>query len=465
MAATILIIDDDRMLRSYFGSMLEEEGYEVLLAATGAEGEALLEEKPVDVVLLDLRLPDGDGLSILRKIKQQDPHIQVIVLTAFGAVRSAVEAMKLGAYDYIDKPSEASKLKLVAHRALGELAMRRELERLRQQAGGYEHGWIVGKSKQMRRVAEMVSRVAEGTATVLLEGESGTGKEVVAKAIHRLSPRADRPFTVINCAAIPEELLESELFGFEAGAFTGAKRRKKGLLEVADGGTLFLDEIGEMKPRIQAKILRVLETRTLRRVGGTTDITVDVRFIAASNQDLRAAVQAGTFREDLYYRVTVVVISLPPLRERMQDLELFIAAFVDEFNRTMGKSILSVSSEAEALMRRYPWPGNIRELRNVIERAMVLCDGREIHPAHLPAELGDGVVSRRPPEPSGLPARLPFGGTNLEQMVAQLEQRMIQDALAKCGGNQSEAADLLCISRDQLRYRLQKYGLDKGLGS
>lgn len=459
MTATILTIDDDDMIRSFFSSLLEEEGYEVLSAATGAEGEALLQQKPVDVVLLDLRLPDVDGLTVLRRIKRQDLNVHVIVLTAYSAVPSAVEAMKLGAYDYIDKPSDASKLKLIIKRALKELAMQREIERLRQKAGGYPKGWIIGESDEMRRIAELVQKVAPGKATVLLQGESGTGKEVVAHAIHRQSPRSEKPFTVINCAAIPEDLLESELFGFEEGAFTGAKRRKKGLLEVADEGTLFLDEIGEMAPKMQVKILRVLETRMLRRVGGTRDVKVDVRFIAASNRDLKKAVKEGVFREDLYYRLRVVVIDLPPLRERIQDVELFVAAFVDEFNRAMGRRVSGVSSEALKLMRRYPWPGNIRELRNVVERAMVLCEGDEIKPAHLPAELSDAFG---PPDRSDGPdsrTELPVNGVDLENVVTDLERRFVEEALERTRGNQTEAAELLSISRDQLRYRLEKYGL------
>jgi two-component system response regulator AtoC len=456
MAATVLIIDDDKMIRSFLDSILSEDGYEVLLAATGAEGNAALRAKPVDIVLLDLMLPDEDGISVLRKIKQEEPSVQVILLTAYGAVESAVEAMRLGAYDYIDKPSDVSKLKLVIGRALEELTMRREIERLRQQAGAYVHGWIVGESKEMHRIAQLVAKVAQGNATVLIQGESGTGKEVVANAIHQQSQRAKSPFTVINCAAIPADLLESELFGFEAGAFTGAQRRKKGLLEVADKGTLFLDEIGEMKPETQAKILRVIETKTLRRVGGTTNIKVDVRFIAATNRDLRAAVQEGTFREDLYYRLQVVVIDLPPLRERMQDMELFIAAFIKELNQAMGKSIEKVSDEALEPMKRYHWPGNIRELRNVIERGMVLCDGREIQLGHLPAELCNQSIA---PSGRAMPVGLPPEGVNLEDMVSQLERQLIKEALAKSGGNQSEAAEKLSISRDQLRYRLEKYGL------
>jgi two-component system response regulator AtoC len=459
MTATILTIDDDDMIRSFFSGLLEDEGYEVLSAATGAKGEALLRQKPVDVVLLDLRLPDIDGLTILRRIKRQDLNVHVIVLTAYSAVPSAVEAMKLGAYDYIDKPSDASKLKLIIKRALKELAMQREIERLRQKSAGYPKGWIVGESDEMRRIAKLVRKVAQGKATVLLQGESGTGKEVVAHAVHRQSPRSEKPFTVINCAAIPEDLLESELFGFEEGAFTGAKRRKKGLLEVADEGTLFLDEIGEMAPKMQAKILRVLETRMLRRVGGTSDVKVDVRFIAASNRDLKEAVKQGTFREDLYYRLGVVVIDLPPLRERIQDLELFVAAFIDEFNRSMGRRMSGVSSEALELMRRYSWPGNIRELRNVIERAMVLCDGDEIQSAHLPAELSDVYGPAIGVAGPGSRPDLPSGGVDLEDVVDDLERHYIEQALERTGGNQTEAAELLGISRDQLRYRMEKYRL------
>jgi DNA-binding NtrC family response regulator len=456
MAATVLVIDDDKMIRSFLDNILSEDGYEVLLAATGADGEATLRAKPVDVVLLDLILPDEDGISVLRKIKREEPSVQVILLTAYGAVESAVEAMKLGAYDYIDKPSDVSKLKLVIGRALEQLTLQREIERLRQQTGMHADGWIVGESKEMHRISQLVAKVAQGNATVLIQGESGTGKEIIANAIHRQSPRASKPFTVINCAAIPADLLESELFGFEAGAFTGAQRRKKGLLEMADKGTLFLDEIGEMKPETQAKILRVIEMKTLRRVGGTTDIKVDVRFIAATNRDLRAAVQEGAFRQDLYYRLQVVTIDLPPLRERMQDLDLFVTAFINEFNQEMGKNLERVSDNALERMKHYHWPGNIRELRNVIERGMVLCDGRQIELAHLPAELCSQATA-----PSGptLPTNLPPGGVNLENMVAQLERRLIEEALAKTGGNQSEAAEILSISRDQLRYRLEKYGL------
>jgi len=460
MTATVLTIDDDDMIRGFFGDLLEEEGYEVLTAATGAEGEEILRKRPVDVVLLDLRLPDVDGITILRRIKRQDLNVHVIMLTAHSGVETAVEAMKLGAYDYIDKPSDTSKLKLLIKRALRELALQREVERLREKAGGYPGGWIVGEHEQMQRVAELVEKVAKGKATVLLQGESGTGKEVVARAIHAQSPRADKPFQPINCAAFPDDLFESELFGHEEGAFTGASKRKKGLLEVADEGTAFLDEIGEMPLKMQAKMLRVLETQKLRRVGGTRDIEIDVRFIAASNRDLKKAKDEGQFREDLFYRLSVMPIHLPPLRERMEDLELFVAAFLNEFNQAMGRSVERVNPETYRVMRQYDWPGNIRELRNVIERAMLLCEGDEIRPAHLPAELGVASLVPETGEALEPEEELPSEGLDLKGVVTELERHYIEKAMERTAGNQTEAAKLLSISRDQLRYRLEKYDLD-----
>jgi DNA-binding NtrC family response regulator len=460
MTATVLTIDDDDMIRGFFGDLLEEEGYEVLTAATGAEGEEFLRKRPVDVVLLDLRLPDVDGITILRRIKRQDLNVHVIMLTAHSGVETAVEAMKLGAYDYIDKPSDTSKLKLLIKRALRELALQREVERLREKAGGYPGGWIVGENEQMQRVAELVEKVAKGKATVLLQGESGTGKEVVARAIHAQSPRAEKPFQPINCAAFPDDLFESELFGHEEGAFTGASKRKKGLLEVADEGTAFLDEIGEMPLKMQAKMLRVLETQKLRRVGGTRDIEIDVRFIAASNRDLKKAKDEGQFREDLFYRLSVMPIHLPPLRERMEDLELFVAAFLNEFNQAMGRSVERVNRETYRVMRQYDWPGNIRELRNVIERAMLLCEGDEIRPAHLPAELGAARLVPETGEALEPEEELPSEGLDLKGVVTELERHYIEKAMERTDGNQTEAAKLLSISRDQLRYRLEKYDLD-----
>jgi DNA-binding NtrC family response regulator len=371
--------------------------------------------------------------------------------------------MKLGAYDYMKKPYNLDTLLLVAAKALEASAMRREIRRLRRETRNrYALTWIVGETPQMKAIAQLLMRVAPTNASVLLQGESGTGKEVVANAIHQQSNRAERAFVALNCAAIPDALLESELFGYEPGAFTGAHKQKKGLIEAADGGTLFLDEISGMKPEMQTKLLRVLETRTLRRVGGTRDIKVDIRIIAASNQDLVKAIREGTFREDLYYRLGVVTVNLPPLRERIVDLPLFIAAFIDDYNQSTGRNITGVSADALRLLKAYSWPGNIRELRNVVERAVILCDGDEIRPQHLPAEI---VACQPSPTPAPAEAKgdsvPPNGhGLNLKEAVARLEEDLIRRALALADGNQTRAANTLGISRDELRYRLRKYQLE-----
>jgi len=319
---------------------------------------------------------------------------------------------------------------------------------------------MIGSSEPMQQVYDQIDKAARATSTVLITGESGTGKEMVARAIHLNSSRAGEAFVTVNCAAIPPDLIESELFGHEEGAFTGARKRKKGLLEVADEGTAFLDEIGEMPLKMQAKMLRVLETQKLRRVGGTRDVEIDVRFMAASNRDLKRAIDEGLFREDLYYRLSVMPIHLPPLRERMEDLELFVAAFLDEFNQAMGRSVGRVNPETYRVMRQYDWPGNIRELRNVIERAMLLCEGDEIQPAHLPAELGGADLSYAAAETPGPEEELPSDGLDLKGVVTELERHYIEKAMERTSGNQTEAAKLLSISRDQLRYRLEKYDLD-----
>ncbi|MDH7488818.1 MAG: sigma-54 dependent transcriptional regulator [Anaerolineae bacterium] len=463
MAATVLIIDDEQTLNHFVQEDLREAGYESLGALTGQEGLDLIRSQEVDLVLLDQQLPDMHGLDVLKVIREEEPDIPVIIVTGHGEIDCAVQAMKLGAYDYMKKPYNLDTLLLVAAKALEASAMRREIRRLRREARNrYALTWIVGETPQMKAIAQLLMRVAPTNASVLLQGESGTGKEVVANAIHQQSNRAEQAFVALNCAAIPDALLESELFGYEAGAFTGAHKQKKGLIEAADGGTLFLDEISGMKPEMQTKLLRVLETRTLRRVGGTRDIKVDIRIIAASNQDLVKAIREGTFREDLYYRLGVVTVNLPPLRERIVDLPLFVAAFIDDFNRSTGRNITGVSAEALRLLKAYSWPGNIRELRNVIERAIILCDGEEIRPQHLPAEI---VACQ--PCPAAAPADAKGDGTppnghglNLKDAVARLEEDLIRRALALADGNQTRAANALGISRDELRYRLRKYQLE-----
>lgn len=393
MSATVLIVDDEATLLSFLERILADEGYETLVATTLAQAEQQLETRHVDILLLDLALPDGDGLSLLERITRQRANLPVIVLTAFGAVHSAVQAMKLGAFDYLTKPFDTSELLVNLSKAAESVALRRELEQLRQKGRSGGDAWIVGETPAMRRLAEQLERVAPTPLSVLITGESGTGKEVLARTIHARSPRAGKAFMAINCAAIPDQLLESELFGYEPGAFTGAKRQKKGLIELADGGTLFLDEIGSMKLEMQAKLLRVLETKTLMRVGGTSEVRVNIRLMAATNRDLAAAVRAGAFREDLYYRISVVQFHLPPLRERVADLPLFVATFLEQASREMGKRITSVHPRAMAALKAYPWPGNIRELRNVLERAVLFCDGPEIQLSHLPAEVAQAEAA------------------------------------------------------------------------
>lgn len=464
MAATVLIIDDEQTLNHFVQEDLREAGYESLGALTGQEGLDAIRRQEVDLVLLDQQLPDMHGLDVLRVIREEEPDIPVIIVTGHGEIDCAVQAMKLGAYDYIKKPYNLDTLLLAVAKALEASAMRREIRRLRREARNrYGLTWIVGETPRMKAIAQLLMRVAPTNASVLLQGESGTGKEVVANAIHQQSKRAEQAFVALNCAAIPDALLESELFGYEAGAFTGAHKQKKGLIEAADGGTLFLDEISGMKPEMQTKLLRVLETRTLRRVGGTRDIKVDIRIIAASNQDLVKAIREGTFREDLYYRLGVVTVNLPPLRERIADLPLFVAAFIDDFNRSTGRSIAGVSAEALSLLKAYPWPGNIRELRNVIERAIILCDGDEIRPQHLPVEITTRCQPGETPTPAetngdGAPSN--GHGLNLKEAVARLEGDLIRRALALADGNQTRAANALGISRDELRYRMRKYQLE-----
>lgn len=450
MAATILIIEDTKNLNHFVQEDLREAGYETLGAFKGQDGLDLVQTHDVDLVILDRKLPDMDGLQVLEALREEEPDIPVIIVTAHSEVSHAVQAMKLGAYDYMEKPYNLEQLRLIMPRALESSSMRREIRRLRRQAlDGHSRTWIVGETEHMRALAQLVARVAPTNASVLIQGESGTGKEIVANEIHQQSERSDMPFVALNCAAIPDALLESELFGHEAGAFTGARKQKKGLIETASGGTLFLDEISGMKADMQIKLLRVLESRTLRRVGGTSDIRVDIRIIAASNQDLVKAIQEDHFREDLYYRLGVVTVNLPPLRERIGDLPRFAAVFINEFNKSTGKDIAGISAEALSLLKAYRWPGNIRELRNVIERAVILCDGDQLQPRHLPAEIA---------------AHAPKGDTlqeelNLKEEVARFEADLVQRALDAAKGNQAKAAKLLGISRDELRYRLRKYDL------
>lgn len=390
MSKTILFVDDETNLRTFMSKTLRRDGYEVLEADTLAAAREQLGTNWIDIIILDRMLPDGEGLALLKELQHSDHKPPVIMLTAYGAIDNAVAAMKMGAHDYLTKPVETEELRARLERISETVSLRQELDHLRQKSGGSLQEWIVGQTPAMRRVAQDVETVAPTNSTVLITGESGTGKEVVALIIHHKSLRSDKPFRPINCAALPEHLLENELFGHETNAYTGAGKQRKGLFEVADGGTLFLDEISNMKPEMQAKLLRVIQERTVRRLGGARNIPVDIRLLAATNQDLEKAMEEGRFRQDLYFRLSVVRIHLPPLRQRVADIPLFVAAFVDGFNRELGKSISGVSPEALDALKSHSWPGSIRELRNVIERAAVFCGGDQIEISHLPQEILGG---------------------------------------------------------------------------
>jgi DNA-binding NtrC family response regulator len=466
MSLLILIIDDEPHLPHQIARYLKKHGYEVETVADGEAGLNVLQKHSVDLVLLDLRLPGMSGLEVLKRIRALEQELPVIMLTAYGDVRSAVEAMKLGASDYLLKGFDLEELLLVVRRALATSAMYRELRQLRRErSDNYHFKYIVGHSEQMRRVFEMVAKVARSdTASVLITGESGTGKEVVAHAIHEQSPRASGPFQPLNCAAIAHNLLESELFGYEPYAFTDAKKQKRGLLELADGGTLFLDEIGEMPLDMQAKLLRVLETRSFFRLGGNREVKINVRVVAATNRDLQKAMAEGTFRRDLFYRLAVMQISLPPLRERPGDILLFASRFVEDFNKSLGRNVRRISPEAQRLLLAYSWPGNVRELKNVIERAMILSNGEEIQPAHLPQEIVNYHEHRswRASDPwEEWLAAHPGDLLPLEQIIERVEQYFIRYALATVGHNRTRAARLLGMSKvDQLRYLMRKYGIE-----
>jgi DNA-binding NtrC family response regulator len=450
-AATILIVDDDELIRWSLRSRLQEEGYRILEAGSAAAALERFREG-VDLVLLDFKLPDGDGLNVLKQIKSADADTLVILLTAHSSVEMAVDAMKHGAYHYANKPFNLDEIVLVVEKALETTELRREVRDLRRsQAQPYSLERIVGESAAMVNVRALLKKIATSPAsTVLLTGESGTGKDLAAKVIHYNSDRASKPFMNITCSALPENLLESELFGHERGAFTGADRQKRGLLETADGGTVFLDEIGEMVAVLQAKLLRFLEEKTFRRVGGSVDIRVDVRVIAATNQKLEERVRQGTFREDLFYRLNVVPVVLPPLRERAKDIPLLLKHYIDIFNLEFKKRVQSITPDATARLQTYGWPGNVRELRNAVERAMLFGEGKMLSLDDFPITSG---ASSRLNEAVALPAE----GIDLEQ----LERSLVVQALERSGWNQTRAAALLGLNRDQIRYRIEKFKLER----
>ena len=454
MSYKILVIDDEKLIRWTLEQHLVKEGYEVVTADSAEKGLQIITEEAPDIILLDNRLPEMTGLEMLEKLNVAERGIMVIMITAYGIVETAVKAMKLGAYDYISKPFNLEEITFVIRKALEAGSLRSQVRQLRGKVDV-----IIGEAEPMMRVKNLILKISKSDATtVLIQGESGTGKELVAKAIHYSSLRADKPFMAINCAALPVTLLESELMGHEKGAFTDAKFAKKGLFELADGGTLFLDEIGDMDMSMQAKLLRVLEERSFRRVGGVRDIKVDVRVISATNQDLGKAMNEGTFRKDLFYRLQVVPLSLPPLRERGGDVLLLARHFMNHFNQECHKQVRGFSREAEQVLLSYFWPGNVRELKNTIERAMIFEIEQEILPEHLPHE----IMNYRPDEslPLSAPISLdclviPESGISIEEV----EHALVRKALEMAAGNQTRASQLLRMPRDAFRRRMKRFGI------
>jgi len=451
----ILVIDDEASMRELLAIMLRKEGYGVEVAASRGMAAAVLDRGPVDMVITDVKLPDGDGIEILRHVKAASPETAVVVMTAYGSTETAVAALKLGAQDYLIKPFDVEELKIVVRNALDKQRLEEENLLLKAEFR-VQHGLerIVGVSKPMAKVFDLMRSVASTNSTILVQGESGTGKELVAKAIHALSPRRDAPFVSVNCAALPENLLESELFGHMKGAFTDAHQTKKGLFETAHRGTLMLDEVGEMPLAMQVKLLRALQERRVRRVGANEEVEIDVRVIAATNRSLEALVRERRFREDLYYRLNVIPILVPPLRERPEDIPLLAAHFLERFSREMAKPITKVSEAAMSRLVQYSWPGNVRELENVIERAVAL----ETTAAILPERLPDAVLAPRAPG-GGAAANDLSQGFSLDQHLQSIEADLLRRALDQASGNRASAARLLGVTPRSLRYLIRKHGV------
>ncbi len=445
----ILVVDDEKSMREILDIFLKSEGYGVTTAQNGEHATEAVKKDIFDLIITDMNMPKVGGLELLKNVKQLTPDTAVVIITAFGSTASAVEAMKLGACDYIQKPFQMDDIRLVVKNAIEKQKLRKDVSILKQQLKSPSLENIIGESEPMQKLFQVITRTAESSASVLINGESGTGKELVAKAIHNLSPRKESHFVAINCAAIPEGLLESELFGHMKGAFTGAASNKQGLFELADEGTLFLDEIGEMPVKLQAKLLRVIEGDTFRRVGGVSDLNVDVRIISATNRNLQDLIEERQFREDLYFRLNVLSVKIPPLRERKDDIALLVDHFLKKF--AGGKK--KFSENAVGLLRNYQWKGNVRELENIIERVVLLCDNDVIGADHLPEEISSVSKTEK--------AVVPAGGMDIEKLMEETEKAYLLKALEKTNGVKTEAARLLSLSFRSFRHKLKKFGIDK----
>ena len=454
--ARILVVDDETSMQEFLRILLQRDGHDVTACGSATEALIALEADDWDLVISDVRMPGMSGLDLLDQVRQLSPETTVILITAHGTTESAVEAMKHGAYDYLTKPCSVDEIRLVVGKALEKRDLSHENQRLRQQLRDQSAiPTIVGKTARMQEIFGLVRQVAPTRANILITGESGTGKELIARAIHNLSDRREAPFVTVNCGAIPENLLESELFGHVKGSFTGASANKPGLFEVANGGTLFLDEIGEMDLLLQVKVLRAIQHRTFQRVGGTSEIHVDVRIVCSTNRRLDHEVREGRFREDLFYRLNVIEIQLPPLRERVADLPQLIRHFMEKFSVELDKDVRELDPEVLPALEAYPFPGNVRELENVIERAVTLARTNHITLECLPTTV------RRPAEAT-TQARIPDGGVHLDALLAAYETSLIQEALQRSGGVKKRAAQLLGVTFRSLRYRLEKLRLDDG---
>ncbi len=456
----ILVVDDEESIREFFEIMLKREGYEVSTASNGREGLEALKASPADLVISDIQMPEMSGLDLLAKAREFDSELVCIMITAFGSTETAVEAMKLGAYDYIQKPFKIDEIKIIVQQALEKRSLKLENAQLKKELGTkYAFDNIIGSAPPMLRIYEMVKRVANTKSSVLITGESGTGKELIARAIHYNGPLKDKPFVTVNCGAIPENLMESEMFGHKKGSFTGAIADKKGLFEVANGGTIFLDELGELPLSMQVKLLRVIQEGTFKRVGGTDDVRVDVRVISATNRVLDHEVKTGNFREDLFYRLNVIQIQCPPLRERRDDVQMLANSFLEKFSSILGIPVKKISNEAMDTLKRYHYPGNVRELENIIERTVALEPGAIILPESLPRHMHEAQ------QPAGqLDAHKieidEQAGIDLERLVADFERTLLMKALQQTGGVKKKAAKLLKISFRSMRYRVDKYALN-----